>query len=142
MLSIRIVASPLQRLTSIPEINRPSRQEVDSPRSINTGDRLEGVNYSERSQSSEARVSRLKTSKKDSHRRHSDIRDTQHRSRDYDTISLVARGKVDLAISTHMMIGDVAIVLLTVTTTVEKWMTTLMATGILALTTREEDTIT
>ena len=61
---------------SIPEITRPSRQEVDSPRSINTGDRLEGVNYSERSQSSEARVSRLKTSKKESHRRHSDIRDT------------------------------------------------------------------
>ena len=57
-------------------------------------------------------------------------------------ISLVARGKVDLAISTHMMIGDVAIVLLTVTTTVEKWMTILMATGIIALATREEDTIT
>ena len=45
-------------------------------------------------------------------------------------ISLVARGKVDLATSTHTMIGDVAIVLLTVTTTVKKWMTTLMATGI------------
>ena len=36
------------------------------------------------------------------------------------TISLVARGKVDLATSIHTMIGDVAIVLLTVTTTVEK----------------------
>ena len=57
-------------------------------------------------------------------------------------ISLVARGKVDLATSTHTMIGDVAIVLLTVTTTVEKWMTTLMATGIITLATREEDTIT
>ena len=58
------------------------------------------------------------------------------------TISLVARGKVDLATSTHTMIGDVAIVLLTVTTTVEKWITTLMATGIITLATREEDTIT
>ena len=34
------------------------------------------------------------------------------------TISLVARGKVDLATSTHTMIGDMAIVLLVVTTTV------------------------
>ena len=34
------------------------------------------------------------------------------------TISLVARGKVDLSTSTHTMIGDMAIVLLTVTTTV------------------------
>ena len=61
-------------MDSIPEITRPSRQEVDSPRSINTGDRLEGVNYSERSQSSEAssrRISRRESSKKDSHRRHS-----------------------------------------------------------------------
>ena len=40
------------------------------------------------------------------------------------------------------MIGDVAIVLLNVKTTVEKWMTTLMATGIITLATREEDTIT
>ena len=78
---------------SIPEITRPSRQEVDSPRSINTGDRLEGVNYSERSQSSEARVSRLKTSKKDSHRRHSDIRDTQHRSRDYNQSRSERKGR-------------------------------------------------
>ena len=58
------------------------------------------------------------------------------------TISFVARGKVDLTTSTHTMIRDVAIVLLTVTTTVEKWMTTLMATGIITLATSEEDTIT
>ena len=58
------------------------------------------------------------------------------------TISLVARGKVDLSTSTHTMIGDMAIVLLTVTTTVKIWMTTLMATGIITLATREEDTIT
>ena len=58
------------------------------------------------------------------------------------TISLVARGKVDLAISTHTMIGDVAIVLLTVTATVENLMTTLMATGIITLATREEETMT
>ena len=71
-------------MDSIPEINRPSRQKVDSPRSIYTGEKLDGVQHSETSQSSETssrRASRRKTSKKDSHRRHSDIRDTQHRSR-------------------------------------------------------------
>ena len=73
-------------MDSILEIDRPSRQEADSPRSIYTGERLDGVQYSERSQSSVAssrRASRRKTSKRDSHRRHSDYRDTQHRSRDY-----------------------------------------------------------
>ena len=83
-------------MDSIPEITRPSRQEVDSPRSINTGDRLEGVNYSERSQSSEAssrRISRRKSSKKDSHRRHSDNRDTHHRSRDYNQSRSERKGR-------------------------------------------------
>ena len=83
-------------MDSIPEINRPSRQEVDSPRSIYTGERLDGVQYSERPQSSEAssrRASRRKTSKKDSHRRHSDIRDTQHRSRDYNQFRSERKGR-------------------------------------------------
>ena len=83
-------------MDSIPEINRPSRQEVDSSRSIYTGDRIEGVNYSERSQSSEAssrRASRRKSSKKDSHRRHSDNRDTQHRSRDYNQSRSERKGR-------------------------------------------------
>ena len=47
------------------------------------------------------------------------------------TISLVTTEKVDLAISIHTMIEDVA----TVTTTVEILMTTLMATGIITLAT-------
>ena len=38
-------------MDSIPEIDRPLRQEGDSPRSVNTGDRLEGVTYDGRSQS-------------------------------------------------------------------------------------------
>ena len=83
-------------MDSIPEINRPSRQEVYSPRSINTGYRLEGVNYSERSQLSEAssrRVSRRKSSKMDSHRRHSDNRDTQHCSRDYNQSRSERKGR-------------------------------------------------
>ena len=58
------------------------------------------------------------------------------------TISLVARGKVDLAISIHTMIGDVAIALLAVTTTVKILMTTLMATGIITLATRGEERMT
>ena len=73
-------------MDSIPEIDRPVRQEGDSPRSVYTGDRLEGVNYSERSQSSETpsrRASRRQSSKRDSHRRHSDMRGTRHRSKDY-----------------------------------------------------------
>ena len=60
-------------MDSIREINRPSRQELDSPMSINIGERLDGVQYSERSQSSEASsrwASDRKTSKRDSHRRH------------------------------------------------------------------------
>ena len=72
-------------MDSIPEINRPSRQEVDSLRSIYTGEILDGVQYCERSQSFEAssrRASHRKSSKKDSHRRHSDIRDTQLSLRD------------------------------------------------------------
>ena len=73
-------------MDSIPEIDRPVRQEGDSPRSVYTGDRLESVNYSKRSQSSEIpsrRASRRQSSKRDSHRRHSDMRDTRHRSKDY-----------------------------------------------------------
>ena len=50
--------------------------------------------------------------------------------------------KVDLAISIHTMIGDVAIALLAVTTTVRIEMTTLMATGISTLVTRGKETIT
>ena len=52
------------------------------------------------------------------------------------TISLVATEKVDLAISIHTMIGDVAIAPLAVTTTVEILMTNLMATGIINLATK------
>ena len=48
-------------MDSIPEIISPSRQEVDSPRSIYTGERLDGVQYSERSQSSEATSRRVDT---------------------------------------------------------------------------------
>ena len=83
-------------MDSIPETNRPSRQEVDSPRSIYTGERLDGVQYSERSLSFEAssiRASRRKTSKRDSHRRHSDFRDTQHRSRDYNQSRSERKGR-------------------------------------------------
>ena len=58
------------------------------------------------------------------------------------TISLVTTEKVDLAISIHTMIGDVAIALLAVTTTVRIEMTTLMATGISTLVTRGKETIT
>ena len=57
------------------------------------------------------------------------------------TTSLVANERVDLAISTHTMIEDVIIDQITVKTTVSKWMTTLMATGIITLTTGEEGTI-
>ena len=73
-------------MDSIPEIDRPLRQEGDSPRSVNTGDRLEGVTYDGRSQSSETpsrRASRRHSSRGDSHRRHSEMRDTRQRAKDY-----------------------------------------------------------